>query len=159
MLDLKSILMPTDFGASCDTALKYACGLADLFDAKLHVVHVAPKTFSLDDAEDLRVAKLLEVRDKLYALGPPQVESKLNIHRHVLEGSAATEIVKYAKENNVDTIIMGTHGRTGLTHILLGSVAERVMRHAPCNVIVVRPASSAGPTGETEDEVRTSEEV
>jgi len=138
MLANKIIVVPTDFSEFSDEAFVYAIRLAGVYGSTLHVVHVVASTFSLDDAQAVHLSKVQEVRERLNQLLPGD-GSSLQIHRHVLEGSAASEIVNFAKQFQADLIVMGTHGRTGVTHLLMGSVAEKVVRQAICPVLVVRP--------------------
>ena len=113
------ILVPTDFGQASDAALAQARELATALQASLHLVHV------LDDAQRAdAVATSLEA-----ALGYETV---------LLSGPTARTIVEYATDRAFDLIVMGTHGRTGVAHLLLGSVAEQVVRTAPCPVLTVR---------------------
>jgi len=135
------ILVATDFGAAADSALVYARELAHMFDATLHVLHVRENSFlrsipadsrSLDEAALDHIAQRLTDDDRK-TLGA----------RAVLETSDTTAdaIVDYARTSRVDLIVMGTHGRTGLDHALVGSVAERVVRLAPCPVLTMRRSS------------------
>jgi nucleotide-binding universal stress UspA family protein len=145
MIELKRILVPTDFSKHSLNAMKYAAAFADKFKAELYLLHVVQDlTLFLPDAisgtppyvpppEQMMSA----VRDSLDRLAKEQLD-KLTVHRFVREGSPFFEIISCAKENNVDLIIMGTHGRGMLAHMLMGSVAEKVVRKAPCPVLTVR---------------------
>jgi nucleotide-binding universal stress UspA family protein len=150
MLGIHHILVPTDGSAGSDAAAAYACDLAVALGARLTLLHVftAP-TVLLPDAvyaatpEELRpleeacLAKLRGLADEL-------ARPELAIDVEAVEGNPTERIVETAKLRLVDLIIMGTHGRTGLSHLLLGSVAERVIRSAPCPVLTVRTAFKAG---------------
>ena len=138
MLSYKTILVPTDFSDFSQEALRYALRFAEIYGASLHLVHVVASTFSLDDAQAIQIEKLQDLSKRLADMLPDE-EHKLEIHRQVLEGSVSSEIVGYADEHDADLIVMGTHGRTGVTHLLLGSVAEKVIRNATCPELVVRP--------------------
>jgi nucleotide-binding universal stress UspA family protein len=147
MIRLKRILFPTDFSENARCAEEYACELARQYQAELHVLYVvqdialvmpepgsmmALPAFNLDEARDsaLRVIKTVPEAGRA---------ANLSIVRSVRAGAPFVEIVRYAAENNIDLIVMGTHGRGGLAHVLLGSVAEKVVRKAGCPVLTVRP--------------------
>jgi nucleotide-binding universal stress UspA family protein len=138
MIVLKNILVATDFGPAADAALAYGRSLATQFDATLHVIHVAENYFLRPTATDPSVLKAAAAR---------QLEERLTaadraaLHAHaVMEISdrPANTITAYANKTGMDLIVMGTHGRTGLAHVLMGSVAEQVVRTAPCPVLTVR---------------------
>lgn len=139
MLAIKTILHPTDFSENSGLAFRLACAMARDYGARLVVAHV------------------FEVPAPLYGNGiilpPPAVsreplERRLRelqpadrtvevIHRFI-EGEAAAEILALAEETKADVIVMGTHGRTGLARLLMGSVAEQVVRKSPCPVVTVK---------------------
>jgi nucleotide-binding universal stress UspA family protein len=146
MITLKRILVPTDFGEAAEVALAYGRELARTFGAKLDVLHVTENVFSrigiegyvapfpdmqkdIEEAARTQVARLLSDEDRA-TLGAKGVVCTSN--------SPALEIVSYAQEAKVDLIVMGTHGRGPMAHLLMGSVAERVVRTAPCPVLTVR---------------------
>jgi universal stress protein A len=150
---VKKILVPTDFSAPSDEALRTAVGFAKVFGASIELVHVYVEpayvlpppvemaTFPFDMAQVLaRLGEALEAqRDRVREAGiPVEVTS--------LSGRPAQQIVAHAKKVGTDLIVMGTHGRSGFQHVLLGSVAERVVHHSPCPVLVVptRPSAAAG---------------
>ncbi len=145
MIAIRHILVATDFGEAADAALTYGRELAGRFDATLHVLHVAENVYITAfgaetyaaiapdlqrEIEESAHTRLLElVAD---ANGPKTVPV-------VMTSSApAYAIIDYAREHEVDLIIMGTHGRGAFQHLLMGSVAERVVRLAPCPVLTVR---------------------
>ena len=146
MIELKRILVPTDFSDFSEPALNYGCLLAEQFNSDLHLLNVvaSPALYGNDPvmlpAEAL-ADHLNEVRAhaeaKLKEL--PEQSNELSVVRDVRQGVAFVEIIRYAKENDIDLIVIGTHGRTGLSHVFLGSVAERVVRKAACPVLTVRP--------------------
>ena len=145
MIDVHSLLVATDFSKSAGPALDAAVTIAKRFDAKLHVVHafltpvplvspyevVVPDGF-LDQARESAARSLKAVIEKISADG---VEAT----SHLTEVPAAASIVRLAKELDVDLVVVGTRGNTGLKHVLLGSVAERTIREAPCPVLAVKP--------------------
>jgi len=138
MIVLKRILVATDFGPQADAALTYARALARNFGATLHVMHVAENFFlrpTVADPHALKAAVARRLEERLTA------EDRSDLHaRAVLETSdhAADAITTYAKGAEIDLIVMGTHGHHGLTHLLVGSVAERVVRTAACPVLTVK---------------------
>ncbi|HYV36929.1 MAG TPA: universal stress protein [Gemmataceae bacterium] len=145
MIDLHRILVPTDFSQQSHNALKYAAAFADKFGAELYLLHVVqdlslflPDAISgtppyLPPADQMMTV----VRESLDRLAREQLAS-LKVHCLVREGPPFVEIITCARENDIDLIIMGTHGRGILAHMLMGSVAEKVVRKAPCPVLTVR---------------------
>ncbi len=144
---IKRILTPIDFSPDSLHALRYACGLAAELGAQLLVLHVVDQTY-LAATRELRVAnpalaKLLDEQWESAHTQMARVAAGL-MHRvpHcrtlVQRGSPPHMIVTTAQRSGADLIIMGTHGRTGLAHLLIGSVAERVVRSARCPVLTVR---------------------
>jgi len=145
MITIKSLLVPTDFSDASAAALRYGCALARAFDSTVHLLHVvqdphvqpwAAEAFGVSLAgvlerwEQDAMAQL----ERLAAEGPG-----LRVERVTRVGHPYVEIVTYAAESRVGLIVMGTHGRGPVAHMLLGSVAERVVRKAPCPVLTVRP--------------------
>ncbi len=135
------ILVPIDFSPNADQAFDYALTLARTLQARLTLVHVIdplpvgnietmPFTY-LHDLEAKITDLMTAYRDRVTAAG-------LRSDFVIVHGVPFQSIVETARTAHVDLIIMGTHGRTGLSHVLLGSVAERVVQHAPCPVLVVR---------------------
>jgi nucleotide-binding universal stress UspA family protein len=146
VIQIQRILLPTDFSAHSATATKYACELAARFDAELHLLHTlevhlsATPTFGmgLDLPSYVKESRAAATR----ALGrvlDPQWSAGRKVVQAVAEGSPKVEIVRYARQHDIDLIVLATHGRSGLVHILIGSVAESVIRTAPCPVLTVRP--------------------
>jgi universal stress protein A len=150
-MNVRRILFPTDFSELSKAAEKCACDLADQFGAELHVLHVLHDLFLImpQTAAALLVPpKVLEdvlvsAEEEIQKIPPPEWGFGKNLVREVRVGSIYDTIVQYAKDNAIDLIVIGTHGRTGLSHALLGSVAERVVQHAPCSVLTVRSDRSA----------------
>lgn len=143
------ILVPTDFSAPSDAALAYARGLAGTLDATLHLFHVVDNTFLravVGDPRDQETAALKQLQDRLTD------EDRVRFRAlPVVEPSdePADEIVSYARTHDINLIVMGTHGRSGMAHLLMGSVAEKVVRSASCPVLTLRdaprPAGTANP--------------
>lgn len=139
MLALHTILHPTDFSENAHTAFRVACALARDYRARLVVVHVTPPqtllfTDNIVPPRHLETAQAL--RDKLQQLHP--APSHVAIEHRLTVGDPATEILVTAEEIKCDVIIMGTHGHRGLTHLLMGSVAEQIIRRAACPVVTVK---------------------
>jgi nucleotide-binding universal stress UspA family protein len=152
MLQLKTILHPTDFSEYSKAALEVAGALAHDHGAKLIVVHVVPRFVPVaaeSIAEALIPQDVEPLRKLLHETRPPQSDVAV---RHILdEGDAAEEILRIANENQCDLIVMGTHGRRGLTRLVMGSVAERVTRSAPCAVVTTRHPLKAMEPNSTEE--------
>ncbi|HEY2249415.1 MAG TPA: universal stress protein [Planctomycetaceae bacterium] len=143
---LQKILVPTDFSPAAAAAVKYACELATRFDAELHLLHALEVHPSLtpEFGMGLVLPKFISeskaAAEKLLAAAlDPRWATDRTVVRSVVEGSPKAEIVRYAREHDVDLIVLATHGLTGLPHVILGSVAENVVRTAPCPVLTVRP--------------------
>jgi nucleotide-binding universal stress UspA family protein len=140
------ILAPTDFSEPAQRALGYAAELAKLYGASLTLVYVDPPPIYVPDAigyippgnaVEIVAAfekDLTKLQGEARALGAGEVTTKY------IRGVPWFEIVELAAANRYDLIVMGTHGRSGLSHVLLGSVAEKVVRKAPCPVLTVGPA-------------------
>lgn len=147
------ILVPTDFSAPSDAALATAKDLATRFGASLHLVHVLEDPYAVA-AYSVEALGYLppgmketwqhEAEKHLNALLTPAERLQFKATTTVLfSGSAAREIVEHAQDKRIDLIVMGTHGRGGMAHLLLGSVTERVVRTATCPVLTVRGTATA----------------
>ena len=144
MIALKNILVATDFSEPADVALAYGRDLARTFHARLHVVHVVEDVLTHYGPEVGLIADDLQKDLERVAwsdldslLTDDDRQSLAPITAVTLAVSAATGIVDYAKANAIDLILSGTHGRGAVKHLLMGSVAERVVRIAPCPVLTV----------------------
>ena len=147
MIALKRILVATDFGEAAEVALNYGREFARTFGADLDVLHVcddvAARGFGVDgvvpDCTELQREVETAARIQLDALLTDEDRAILNA-KPVLRTSSATPlaIVEYARASRADLILIGTHGRGAMAHLLMGSVAERVVRLAPCPVLTVR---------------------
>jgi len=143
---IQKILLPTDFSSYSAAATKYACELATKFDAELHLLHTLEiHLFSTPGVGTGIVLSnyineaLTEAEKALAKVLDPQWAAGRKIVQAAVEGSPKVEIVRYARKLEIDLIVITTHGRTGLSHVLMGSVAETVVRTAPCPVLTVRP--------------------
>lgn len=171
MMKLERILFATDFSPYADEARQYACELADRFHAELHVlsviddIYLAVPDFGMGLAFPAFVENLPARREKMeletMKLLSDQMSSDFEKNNRVVIatrfGSPFLEIIRYAREHFIDMIVMGTHGRTGLKHMVIGSIAEKVVRKAGCPVLTIRPSAwredddgvaSAGSLGE-----------
>ncbi len=146
MIKISNVLVATDFGPASDSALSYGREFARTFGAKLHVLHVveSPMAWAGPEAAGIDFVNLqadLEVgaQSTLHRLVTPEDREQLKAVTVVRTGNApALEVVGYARDAAVDVIIMGTHGRGFVGHLLMGSVAEKVVRIAGCPVLTVR---------------------
>ena len=145
MIALKNVLVATDFGEAAAAALAYGRELARTFNATLHVLTVADDVY-VRLGGDAYVAVLPDLqkdvedsaRRQLDALVPDDAQTVV-VKRAVITSSAtAASVVQYARDLGIDLIIVGTHGRGTMAHLLMGSVAERIVRTAPCPVLTVR---------------------
>ena len=140
-MTLRHLLHPTDFSACAEQALRHALFLARHHDTALHVLHVAPKDLHADVTPG--AGPLLdEVRDYVDRHDPADVSVKAVVRRST---RPATAILDAARELGADLIVIGTHGRSGLSRLVAGSVAEEVLREAPCPVLAVRERETAFP--------------
>jgi len=144
MINLKTILVPSDFSECSNEALRYGLELARRFDARLHVLHVVTDPAMIPWAAEGFAVPVFEVteqwrqaaHDRLVAAIPPSDRERVTVKTMV--ASPFAEIIRYAADADADLIVMGTHGRGGVSHMLLGSIAEKVVRRAPCPVLTVR---------------------
>ena len=136
MQTIQHILCPTDFSDTAAKAVAYAEQLAIEAGAELTLVHAfdTPATWTLAGQEHPRDPRLQQQLDALLADSPHAQK----IHRRQHAGAAGEVICWMAQEQHCDLIVMGTHGRSGLKHLLFGSVAEHVLRHARCPVVTIR---------------------
>lgn len=150
MLTLHHILVPVDFSEHAAVALAHAVELARAHDATIDLLHVieeptfpsfygAGQAVLYDEKPDLQ-ARAHEAMDELMAsFDPPRP----TVAYHVAAGRAGAAILDFADQHRVDLIVISTHGRTGVQRLMLGSVAQKVVGHAPCSVFVVKSAVSS----------------
>jgi nucleotide-binding universal stress UspA family protein len=162
MLPIRTILCPTDFSPRSEYAFQLACALARDYGARLLVMHViepgivgyplGPVTPTPPPADYKE--RLWEAFRRLQASDPKIRELRLDTK--MVEGDAKDKICSLARETGCDLIVMGTHGRSGVGRMLLGSVAEQVLRNAPCPVLTVKmPAESETAEKRTEEALAT----
>jgi len=144
MINLNTILVPSDFSECSEEAVRYGLELARRFDARLHLLHVvqdpvtqpwAAEGFSVPAFEIVEQWRK-QAAERLLAAVPEADRARVTVASVVATPYA--EILDYAAAHDVDLIVMGTHGRGGVSHLLLGSIAERIVRRAPCPVLTVR---------------------
>jgi len=138
-MNFKNILCPVDFSMNAEAGLLFAEKLAKESDAKLHLVYVYEEPQSYVDAGfgGYVVPADLESEKKRLQAVVPNTPGIAYEHGFIV-GLPAEELVRYAREHAIDLIVMGTHGRTGLGRLLMGSVAESVVREAPCPVLTIK---------------------
>ncbi len=147
MIKLKKLLVPTDFSESARHALTYGISFAREYQAELVVLHVV-ENLTVGYASDLFPVPMAEVfqeisgyaKAELAKLGAVAREKKVQVVEQVVQGKPSAEIIRFAKETEVDMIVLGTHGKGMLDQALFGSTTERVVRRAPCPVLTVRLA-------------------
>jgi nucleotide-binding universal stress UspA family protein len=147
MVQMSNLLVAVNFDDASNDALAYARGLAKTFGARLHVLHVMENVFLRPMANDPRAVEAGITRRLLDFLTD---EDRTALHAVPVirkSDAPADEIVKYAQSEGIDLIVMGTHGRPGLAHFLMGSVAEKVVRTAPCPVLTLRHSERQFVTG------------
>lgn len=130
-MNLGDVLFATDFSSTSERAALVAADMARVGRVALHVVHVVPPVTDAADSNE-------RLKDLAARLGDGRVRTAL------LSGRVAHQIIRYARQEGIGLIVLGTHGRTGVSRVLLGSVAESVVRLAHCPVLTV-PAAAAGP--------------
>ena len=147
MFAIKRILVPTDFSDNSERAVRYAAELAEKFQSEVVLLHVVqdlalilpdavmPIPVATPDLNDMIASAKTGLANLVASLNL----AHLNPKAEVRVGSPASEIVSVASDLKADLLCISTHGRTGLAHFLLGSVAEKIVRHALCPVLTVRP--------------------
>jgi nucleotide-binding universal stress UspA family protein len=146
MTAINRILVPVDFSAHADRAIAYAVSMGKHFGACVELFHVVHDPFEsggwgsevyMSDIDGLRQRALDDAKTRLERCRSTLSGGDFAIVATVRMGHVANTIVEYAKAVQADLVVMGTHGRTGLAHFIIGSVAERVVRLAPCPVLTV----------------------
>jgi nucleotide-binding universal stress UspA family protein len=144
MINLKTILVPTDFSECSDEAVRYGLELGRRFGARVHLLHVVQDPVTQPWAAEGFSVPLFDVVDEWQKQAEQRLraaiaeEDRTRVTVSSVVATPYAEILDYAARNQVDLIVMGTHGRGGVSHMLLGSIAERVIRRAPCPVLTVR---------------------
>jgi len=147
-MDIKTIMFPTDFSHTGDAALAFATALARDSGAKLLIVHVEEPPVAYGGGEmyyGVPEPATEDLRRMLHEIKPS--DSAVPYEHRLVKGEPAAAIARLAKSESVDLIVLGTHGRTGLTRLLMGSVAEAVVRRAVCPVLTYKqPANEPSST-------------
>jgi universal stress protein A len=145
LIKLRTILAPVDFSENSAKALDYVRALAGQFNAKVVLLHVVEPTVIPDNFgivppsyEEIGTALVKAAEERLVTLAAEVSPKAGTVRQMVRTGRAPWEIVRLAKEVEADLIVITTHGYTGLKHVLMGSTAELIVRHAPCPVLTVR---------------------
>jgi nucleotide-binding universal stress UspA family protein len=153
MIALKNILVPSDFSECSAAALRYGLELARVFDARVHLIHVVQDPYTQPwaaEAFPVAIGDLLQQWQEESAKRLAESVPEADRHRVTslcMVAQPVGEILRYATANDIDLIVMGTHGRGAMAHMLLGSVAERVVRRAPCPVLTVHQGEHDFVTG------------
>lgn len=144
MINIKNILCPIDYSINSEKALDYAIEFAEKYQAKLYLIHVLDiRLYDINDP-DLYNVNIIDketidkLRERLLKCVDEDIKGRISVEAVIVQGVPFAEIVKASKDYMIDLIVLGTHGRTGLSHAIMGSVAEKVVRKAPCPVLTVR---------------------
>lgn len=149
MVQIKKILVPTDFSVNSKPAIHYACYLAKPFNATIEVVHILETPYQIKSETILigtgdknqTILEYVQEQAQLemdHFIGTLRQDLPIDIHTRIETGSSYEQILRIAEEEKIDLIVMGTHGRSGISHALLGSVAEKIVRKAPCAVLTIK---------------------
>lgn len=141
----KKILYPIDFSEYTEEITNYAVSIAKKYSSELHLLHIIPNLNYYTPYESfLTPENLIDMERNI----EKEIEKDFNkvikkidvpVNKIIKTGVTFVEIIDYIKEEGIDLVVMGTHGRSGIEHILIGSVAEKVVRKSPCPVLTVRP--------------------
>lgn len=146
-ISIRRLLFPTDFSEPSKVAQQYAMALAHQFDAELHLLHVVSPVMPYTDISTGWAMPQFETQQQLEAAERTLMETVIDekwssehrVIRSTVFGIPVDQILSYAKNQEIDLIVLGTHGFSGLTHALIGSVAEKLVRLAHCPVLTVHP--------------------
>jgi nucleotide-binding universal stress UspA family protein len=149
-MELKKILIPTDFSDHSDQALRWGASLAEKYSALMLLLHVIPPAMEEvsthgSASEEIIMELEAKVEARLYEIALTDLDDTRPVEVKIAVGKPAEEILRVAGEEEVDLIVMGAHGHSGLAHALLGSTAETVLRTAPCPVFTVRDNAAEVP--------------
>ena len=148
MKQVQKILFPVDLSEKFETLIPWVSTFVNTFDATLYVLFVAQDLKSISfiphiSLDQLQQEAVKAAEQKMAAAKQEFFKDFKKLETKVVMGKPADKILEVAKQEGIDLIIMGTHGRTGVAHVLLGSVAERVVRRSPCPVMTVRDTAPA----------------
>ena len=152
MKEIKKLLVPTDFSPCSQTAIAYAISFAGQLNATLLLIYVLepvgyPIDFAMIDRPELEEKKK---RQALNRVARSARQKGIEVETRLFRGDPSVEIVREAENRHCDLIVMGTHGRKGISHLLMGSVAERVVRTSPVPVVTIRREKGNKPVSQTE---------
>jgi nucleotide-binding universal stress UspA family protein len=144
-LEIKKILVPIDFSDYSKSSLKYAANFSNKFNAEITLIYVVepviyPPDFSMGQIAipSVNAEWDLKAKEELDKLGKQEIPESVKVSTIIKTGKPFLEIIDTAAEENIDLIIIATHGHSGVEHILFGSTAEKVVRKAPCPVLTLR---------------------
>lgn len=145
MIALRTVLVATDFSETSEVALRYGKALAKAFGSSLHVLHVVQEPFAQPWAVEAYGFSLATLQEEWAREAKARIEKTLTADERAtyraelvtVLGHPVVEILRYAEERKADLVVIGTHGRGPLGHMVMGSVAERIVRKAPCPVLTV----------------------
>lgn len=158
----KTILVPTDLSAYSLSALQYAVEIAKLFQAEITVLHVceskkpATKKRGGIQKKDSQNKEVKNIREELSRLLANYSVGEQNLQIFIKHGSPVREIIHTSRDLPADLIVMSTHGRTGLSHVMMGSVAEKVVRYSTCPVLTIKPEEFRELIDITEEDIADS---
>lgn len=150
MLKINRILHPTDFSEPARAAFSFACSLARDHGARVTVLHVSPTEWASVSLATQQKGPVVR-GELIQQLKESHHEPTVRIACHLAEGNPSEEILRWASNEHSDLIVMGTQGRSGLSRMIMGSVAEDVCRHAPCPVLTLNQIAPTS-EGETKDQ-------
>lgn len=133
----QNVLIATDGSEGTARATRHAVGIADRFDATVHALSVIER---IEKSDQLRSDADAEAERAVEAVVEEGAKSRVEVVTEIREGMPENEILNYVDEHDIDLVVVGTHGRTGLDRMIVGSVAEDVLRESPVPVVTVRPA-------------------
>ncbi len=144
MINIKNILCPIDYSVYSEMALKYAIEFAEKYQAKLYLIHVLDiRIYDIGDPDLYNVTMvdtetIDKLRERLLKCVNEDTKGRISVEAIIIQGVPFAEIIKASRDYKIDLIVLGTHGRTGLSHAIMGSVAEKVVRKASCPVLTIR---------------------
>ena len=146
MTEIKKILFPDDFSENASKILQYVLSISEAYNSTIYLLHVVQdlhrwgKVYIPHTSMDVFQKEALEGAEKVMdRVCEEQLEGRTNLQRRIVSGDPATEILKTIEAEDIDLVIMGTHGRKGLEHVILGSVAENVVKKSSAPVMTVNP--------------------
>ena len=144
-MPLKTIACCVDFSENAKVAFERALEIAQRFKAKLHVIHVLPPVFNplSTDAEwvlpeEPKKSLLLKLEEKMQQEYGARIEKGIDCELRILDGHVSSEILRFLEEEDIDLVVLGSYGASGMGLVLFGSVANRIAHRAPCSVMIVR---------------------